>query len=167
VVHSCCQIWCILIYRKWCSCNYRLHDYYISNLFDEISLKELINRLNKIEEIEKQDVELVKIFEETFGGVYREKYFKLIERRQKFNYILSIILRYVLFFSVPITILILFLRLVLNPQFQFLDPLTYVNDENWSKLEFIFTLIQIVLIPTCIYLNKKWGYQFQNWIFKK
>ena len=29
VVYSCCQIWCILIYRNWSSCNYRLHCFYI------------------------------------------------------------------------------------------------------------------------------------------
>ena len=142
-------------------------EYYISNLFDEISLKELINRLNKVEEKGKQDEELVKIFEETFGGVYREKYFQLIEGRQKLKSAISFGLRYLIMFSVPVFVLILFLKLVLNPEFVFLDPLTYVNDNNWSKLEFIFTVIQIVLIPTCIYSNKKWGGLLQNWIFKK
>lgn len=142
-------------------------EYYISNLFDEISLKELINRLNKVEEKGKQDEELVKIFEETFGGVYREKYFQLIEGRQKLKSAISFGLRYLIMFSVPIFVLILFLKLVLNPEFVFLDPLTYVNDNNWSKLEFIFTVIQIVLVPTCIYANKKWGGRLQNWIFKK
>ena len=120
-------------------------EYYISNLFDEISLKELINRLNKV----------------------REKYFQLIEGRQKLKSAISFGLRYLIMFSVPVFVLILFLKLVLNPEFVFLDPLTYVNDNNWSKLEFIFTVIQIVLIPTCIYSNKKWGGLLQNWIFKK
>lgn len=142
-------------------------EYYISNLFDEITLKELINRLNKVEEKGKQDEELVKIFEETFGGVYREKYFKLIERRQKLKSVISIGLRYLIIFCIPAIVLILFLKLVLNPEFVFLDPLTYANDNNWSKLEFIFTIIQIVLIPTCIYINKNWGERLQNWIFKK
>src|SRR5690606_8113009 len=76
-------------------------EYYISNLFDEITLKELINRLNKVEEKGKQDEELVKIFEETFGGVYREKYFKLIERRQKLKSVISIGLRYLIIFCIP------------------------------------------------------------------
>jgi hypothetical protein len=29
VVYSCCQIWCMLIYRNWCSCNYRLQMFVI------------------------------------------------------------------------------------------------------------------------------------------
>ena len=142
-------------------------EYYISNLFDEISLKELINRLNQVEEKDKQDEELVKIFEETFGGVYREKYFQLIKGRQKLKSVFSIALRYLIMFSIPVFVLVLFLRLVLNPQFEFSDPLTYINEANWSKLEFIFTVIQIVLIPICLYVNKKRGEQLQKWIFKK
>lgn len=139
-------------------------EYYISNLFDDISLKELMNRLNKVEEKEKQDEELVKIFEETFGGVYREKYFKLIEKRENAKQYISIGSRYLIIFSIPTAILILFLKLVLNPEFKFLDPLTYVNETNWSKLEFIFTVIEIVLVPTAFYINKKFGNRLQKWI---
>lgn len=139
-------------------------EYYISNLFDDISLKELMNRLNKVEEKEKQDEELVKIFEETFGGVYREKYFKLVEKRENAKQYISIGSRYLIIFSIPTAILILFLKLVLNPEFKFLDPLTYVNETNWSKLEFIFTVIEIVLVPTAFYINKKFGNRLQKWI---
>lgn len=138
-------------------------DYYISNLFDEINLEELMNRLQKVGNQEKEDIELVKIFEETFGGVYREKYLAMIATRKKiFNFIAKLV-RYFVFFSIPAFILILFLRLVLNPNFVLLDPLTYVNDGNWSKLEFIFTLIQLILIPLAIYLNKKYGELIENW----
>jgi hypothetical protein len=139
-------------------------EYYISNLFDDISLKELMNRLNKVEEKEKQDEELVKIFEETFGGVYRDKYFKLVEKRENAKQYISISLRYLIIFSIPTAILILFLKLVFNPEFKFLDPLTYVNETNWSKLEFIFTVIEIVLVPTAFYINKKFGNRLQKWI---
>jgi hypothetical protein len=139
-------------------------DYYISNLFDDISLKELMNRLNKVEEKEKQDEELVKIFEETFGGVYREKYFKLVEKRENAKQYISIGLRYLIIFSIPTVILILVLKLVLNPEFKFLEPLTYVNEINWSKLEFIFTVIEFLLVPTAFYINKKFGNRLQKWI---
>lgn len=139
-------------------------EYYISNLFDDISLKELINRLNKVEEKEKQDELLVKIFEETFGGVYREKYFALVKSREKTKQIAAISLRYLIFFSIPVAILILFLKLVLNPEFKFSDPLTYINEINWSKLEFIFTVIEVVLIPSAIYLNSKFGQRLQEWL---
>lgn len=139
-------------------------EYYISNLFDEISLKELMNRLSKVEEKEKQDEELVKIFEETFGGVYREKYFKLIKRRENLKHNISIALRYFIIFSVPASILILFFKLVLNPEFKFIDPLTYINEDNWSKLEFIFTIIEITLVPTALHINKKFGNRLQKWL---
>ena len=141
-------------------------EYYISNLFDEISLKELMNRLNKVEEKEKQDELLVKIFEETFGGVYREKYFELIKGREKAKKIISVALRYLIIFSIPVAILILFLKLVLNPDFKFLDPLTYVNESNWSKLEFIFTVIELLLIPTALYINSKFGKRLKEWLLK-
>lgn len=141
-------------------------DYYISNLFDEINLEELMNRLQKVGDKEKEDVELVKIFEETFGGVYKEKYLSLIATRKKTTRIVAKVLRYLIFFSLPAIILILFLRLVLNLDFVFLDPLTYVNDGNWSKLEFIFTLIQIILVPAAIYLNKQYGDKIEIWLSK-
>lgn len=141
-------------------------EYYISNLFDEISLKELMNRLSKAEEKEKQDEELVKIFEETFGGVYKEKYLKLIKRRENLKHNISIALRYLIIFSVPTSILILFFKLVFNPEFKFLDPLTYINEGNWSKLEFIFTIIEIALVPTAIYINTKFGTKLQKWLLK-
>lgn len=141
-------------------------DYYISNLFDEINLEELMNRLQKVGNKEKEDLELVKIFEETFGGVYREKYLAIIAARKKAASSIAKIIRYLIFFSIPALILILFLRLVLNPNFVFLDPLTYVNDGNWSKLEFIFILIQLILIPTALYLNKKFGDKIENWLNK-
>jgi hypothetical protein len=141
-------------------------EYYISNLFDEISLKELMNRLSKAEEKEKQDEELVKIFEETFGGVYKEKYLKLIKRRENLKHNISIALRYLIIFSVPTSILILFFKLVFNPEFKFLDPLTYINEGNWSKLEFIFTIIEIALVPTAIYINTKFGTRLQKWLLK-
>lgn len=139
-------------------------DYYISNLFDEINLEELMSRLQKVGDKEKEDIELVKIFEETFGGVYREKYLALIAARKKTVRIVAKILRYLIFFSLPALILILFLKLVLNPDFMFLDPLTYVNDDNWSKLEFIFTLIQLIIVPAAIYLNKKYGDEIEIWL---
>lgn len=142
-------------------------EYYISNLFDDISLKELMNRLNKVVEKEKQDEELVKIFEETFGGVYREKYFKIIERRENIKLYISVVLRYCIIFSIPTTILILFLRQVLNPQFILLEPLTYINETNWSKLEFIFSIVEVVLVPTSIFINKKYGGKLQIWILKR
>jgi hypothetical protein len=141
-------------------------EYYISNLFDEISLKELMNRLSKAEDKEKQDEELVKIFEETFGGVYKEKYLKLIKRRENLKHNISIALRYLIIFSVPTSILILFFKLVFNPEFKFLDPLTYINEGNWSKLEFIFTIIEIALVPTAIYINTKFGTRLQKWLLK-
>lgn len=139
-------------------------DYYISNLFDEINLEELMNRLKKVGDKEKEDIELVKIFEETFGGVYREKYFALINTRKKIVGFIIKLIRYFVFFSIPVIILILFLKLILNPEFIFLDPLTYINDGNWSKLEFIFTLIQAILIPSSIYLNKKNGQRIEIWL---
>jgi hypothetical protein len=142
-------------------------DYYISNLFDEINLEDLMNRLKKVGDKEKEDIELVKIFEETFGGVYREKYYALISSRNKLLRYLIKLLRFLIFFSIPIVILYLFLKLVLNPQFVFLDPLTYVNDGNWSKLEFIFTLIQLILVPSALFLNKKYGLKIENWIEQK
>jgi hypothetical protein len=141
-------------------------EYYISNLFDEISLKELMNRLSKVEEKEKQDEELVKIFEETFGGVYKEKYFELIKRRENLKHNTSIALRYFIIFSIPTLILILFFKLVFNPEFKFLDPLTYINENNWSKLEFIFTIIEIALVPTGIYINTECGNRLQKWLLK-
>ncbi len=77
---------------------------------------------------------------------------------------MSIALRYFIIFSVPASILILFLKLVLNPEFKFIDPLTYINEGNWSKLEFIFTIIEITLVPTALYINKKFGNRLQKWL---
>lgn len=139
-------------------------DYYISNLFDEINLEELMNRLKKVGNKEKENIELVKIFEETFGGVYREKYYALISTRKRILGFIIKIIRYLIFFSIPIVILVLFLTMILNSEFEFLDPLTYINDGNWSKLEFIFTLIQVILIPTAIYLNKNFGEGIEKWL---
>jgi len=143
-------------------------DYYISNLFDEINLEELVNRLNKIEEEDKKDSELIKIFEKTFSGNYKEKYLELIAKKEnKKNKIVKIIattIRYITIFSIPIFVLIVFLKYVFNPNFTFSDPLTYINDGNWSKLEFIFTVIQIVLIPTCLFINKRFGTKIEKWI---
>ncbi len=142
-------------------------DYYISNLFDEINLEELVNRLNKIEEDEKKDSELIEIFEKTFSGNYKEKYLELFAKKENSKRIFSKIMRYVIIFSIPTLVLIVFLKYVLNPDFTFSDPLTYVNDGNWSKLEFIFTIIQIVLIPSCIYINKKYGIKVEHWFNRK
>ncbi|MCA6423994.1 MAG: hypothetical protein IM568_14440 [Flavobacterium sp.] len=142
-------------------------DYYITNLFDEISLKELMGRLSKIEEKEKEDLELVKIFEETFGGAFREKYFKLIEKRERFNILISIVCRYLSIFILPILILIKFLSLVFNSNLVYSDPLTYINVDNWSKLEFVFSIIEIILIPFTLFINVMYGLKFQKWILKK
>lgn len=142
-------------------------DYYISNLFDEINLEELVNRLNKIEADDKKDSELIEIFEKTFSGNYKEKYLKLIAKKGSNKRVLAKVIRYVSIFSIPTIVLIVFLKYVLNPNFTFSDPLTYVNDGNWSKLEFIFTVIQIVLIPSCLYINNKYGAKFEKWIENK
>lgn len=142
-------------------------DYYISNLFDEINLEELVSRLNKIEEDDKKDSELIEIFEKTFSGNYKEKYLTLIAKKDNNRRAFAKIIRYVSIFSIPTIVLIVFLKYVLNPNFTFSDPLTYVNDGNWSKLEFVFTIIQIVLIPSCLYINKKYGSKFEKWIENK
>ena len=141
-------------------------EYYISNLFNDISLKELINRLNKFDKKEKENEELVKIFEETFSGVYKEKYNKLILKRVQFQLNFSIGFRYLLIFIIPVLVLYLFLKLVLNPDFVLLNPLTYINEGNWSKLEFIFSIIEIILVPSAFYINHHFGSYLQKWINK-
>ena len=139
-------------------------DYYINNLFDEITLKELVSRLNKTKSKEKRDKELIGLFEKTFGGVYRDKYFKLIERRLKIVRIISIVIRYLIIFIIPTFILIIFLKNIINPDLEILKPTTYINETNWSKLQFTLTLLQAVFIPSALIINRKYGLRLQNWI---
>lgn len=142
-------------------------DYYINNLFDEISLEELVNRLNKVEEKEKRDLELVKVFEETFGGVYREKYLKLIEGREKTKSFIIKLVRYLIIFILPVIILIYFLFKVVNPEIDISDPMTYVIEERWSKLGFMLTIIEVILVPSALLINSKYGLKLEKWLNKK
>jgi hypothetical protein len=71
-------------------------DFYIDKLFNEISLKEILNRIDKIDEKTRRDKELIKIFNETFDGKYREKYLLIIRRTKAFAKVLFNIL----FFSI-------------------------------------------------------------------
>lgn len=142
-------------------------DYYINNLFDEISLEELVNRLNNVKEKEKKDLELVKVFEETFGGVYKEKYLKLIEGKEKFKTTLFRVLRYLIIFTLPALILIYFIYKVINPEIEILDPMTYIIEERWSKLGYILTIIEVVLIPLALLINKKYGLRIEEFLNKK
>lgn len=142
-------------------------DYYITNLFDEINLEDLISRLKKFEDVEKQNEELVKIFEETFGGPYREKYFDLIKRRKQIKSFFSKGLRFFAFFSIPVVTFVVFLKYVINPELIIVDPLTYIHLDNWNNLNYLFLIIQLGLIPLAFKLNKNYGSRLENYIFKR
>jgi hypothetical protein len=142
-------------------------DYFINNLFDEITLNELVTRLNKSSDEEKRDRELISIFENTFGGDYRAKYFNLIARRIKAVKFISFCLRYVVLFILPAFLIYAFIKNIINPELSIFDLSTYIDEEKWSKLQYIPLILQALIIPISVWLNNKYGLKFQNWLYNK
>lgn len=142
-------------------------DYYLTAVFQDMTLADISKRLGKFNKESEEREELAKIFEEKFGGNYKEKYLSFKERVDKITMFISKALVFILFYSLVFVSLMYFLTQLKSPNFKFYNPLTYINEVNWSKLEFIVYLWEIGIVTLCTFLYKKFSLKCQNWLFQK
>ncbi|MBK9380915.1 MAG: hypothetical protein IPN39_06270 [Chitinophagaceae bacterium] len=141
-------------------------EFFIDNLFDKYTLDQIVKRLKKIENEQEKNKELVQMFNESNNTYFEERLFIFIEKEEKRLKLTANILFIIFCFAIPLIVTIYLLMVLISPNAVFNDPLTWIDVANFGKLEFIIIPIEAILIPTSIYLFKKYRKTFVLWFYE-
>jgi hypothetical protein len=141
-------------------------DFYLDNLFDKYSLEEIAKRMSKFKQIEDREKVIVDLFLEANDSFFESKYVRLAQAEIKRLSLLSTISYSILCFTIPFLVLLYLGSVLINKDFVWSDPLTYINQENFSKLEFLIAVIEGLIIYGSIWIYKKHRQGFKNWFIK-
>lgn len=140
--------------------------FFIDNLFDKYSLDQIVKRLKKIEKEEEKSKELVQLFNETNNTYFEDKLFIFIKKEKRRLIVTGYVLYSLICFIIPVLIVIYLLSVLINDSAVWIDPLTWINANNFGKLEFIIIPIEAIIIPTSIKIFKKYRHAFSNWFYE-
>lgn len=140
--------------------------FFIDNLFDKYSLDQIVKRLKKIEKEEEKSKELVQLFNETNNTYFEDKLFIFIEKEKRKLIVTGYVLYSVICFIIPVLIIVYLLSVLINDSAVWTDPLTWINANNFGKLEFIIIPIEVIIIPASIKIFKKYRSAFTNWFYE-
>lgn len=141
-------------------------EFFIDNLFDKYTLDQIVKRLKKIENEQEKNKELVQMFNESNNTYFEDRLFIFIEKEEKRLKLISNILFTIICFVIPLVVIIYLLKVLISPNAALNDPLTWIDVTNFGKLEFIIIPIEAILIPSSIYLFKKYRKTFVLWFYE-
>lgn len=132
----------------------------INNLFSKTSFEDLQERLRLIENEQKQYEEIVEIFNDANEALIETKYSRILTKiinaeKNKGKWIFRLIS-----FIVPFIIFAVLLIKLVNPELVLSDPLTYINVENWGKLEAVFFIFDFLICGLSIYIYRNYKDSF-------
>ncbi len=142
-------------------------DFYLDNLFDKYSLEEIAKRMSKFKNIEDREQVIVDLFLEANDSFFESKFVLLEKAELKRLGRYSNILFTIICFSLPTLVLAYLLNVLINKDLTWSDPLTYINQENFSKLELIVTIVESILIIGSFNAFKKYRFKFKEWFVTK
>jgi len=142
-------------------------DFYLDNLFDKYSLEEIAKRMSKFKQIEDREKVIVDLFLEANESFFESKYVRLAQAEIKRLSTFSTISYFFLCFIIPSLILWYLGSVLINKDLIWSDPLTYINQENFSKLELIVTIFEGLIIFGSIKIYNKYRLGFKNWFIRK
>src|SRR5690606_25698106 len=106
---------------------------------------------------------IVDLFLEANDSFFESKYVRLAQAEIKRLSLLSTISYSILCFTIPFLVILYLGSVLINKDFVWSDPLTYINQENFSKLEFLIAVIEGLIIYGSIWIYKKYRQGFKNW----
>lgn len=142
-------------------------DFYLDNLFDKYTIEEIAKRMSKFKQIDEREKVIVDLFVEANEGYFESKFVKLERAELKRLRIYSTFIFIVLCFILPTIILIYLHSVLINKDYTWNDPLTYINQTNFGKLELIIGIVETLIIGGSIYIFKKFRIDFFNWFINK
>lgn len=142
-------------------------DFLLNNLFDKYSLENIAKRLDKLQTEKSKNEELISLFHEANTGFFEPKFLKLKLKETKRLGMWSNILFFILIFIIPALTLWYLFSVLINPDLIWNDPMTYINESAFSKLEFIVTIFEVGILGLAIYLYRKYRKRFVEWYVKR
>lgn len=142
-------------------------DFYLDNLFDKYTIEEIAKRMSKFKQIEEREKVIVDLFIEANEGYFESKFVKLERAEVKRLKIYSTIIFTGICFILPTLVLIYLCSVLINKDCTWNDPLTYINQTNFGKLELIIGIVETLLIGGSICFFKKFRIDFSNWFINK
>ncbi|MBT6993851.1 MAG: hypothetical protein HN952_02740 [Candidatus Cloacimonetes bacterium] len=134
----------------------------INNLFSKTSFDDLQERLKLIENEQKQYKEIVEIFNSVNEALIETKYSRILTKIINKEKNIALWLFRLITFIVPIIIFVCLLFRIVNPNLSILEPLSYINEDNWGKLEAIFFLFEFIISGFSICFYRKYKTPFIN-----
>ena len=122
--------------------------------------------MSKFKQIEDREKVIVDLFLEANDSYFESKYVRLAQAEMKRLSIYSIISYSVLCFVIPFLILLYLGNVLINKDLIWTDPLTYINQENFNKLELIVTIFEGLIIFSSIKIFNKYRIGFKSWFIK-
>jgi len=142
-------------------------DFLLNNLFDKYSLENIAKRLQKLESEKSKNEELISLFQEANTGYFEPKFLKLKIKETKRLTRTGNILFFISIFLIPALTLWYLLSVLINKDLIWNDPLTYINESAFSKLEFIVSFFEIAILSLAIYLFQKYRKRFVDWFTER
>lgn len=98
---------------------------------------------------------------------YKKKYEDLLAKLQNKIRARWEILFKVVLGMIPVGIFSYLLFLIINPGLCWRDPLTYIDQESWGKLEAVIFIAEILIIPMVVYVYRGAGKRLANYLASK
>ncbi len=138
-------------------------DTLISNLLDKTSFDDIQKRLEGIEEEKDKNLALLEMFNEANEAIIETKYTGLVSNILTKSSKTANRIFFIGVFILPLTSLIYLISLFINPQLEFLNPLSYVNEENWGKIEGLLFIFDLIIWAGFVWIYKRFRPGFVKW----
>lgn len=138
-------------------------DTLISNLLEQTSFDDIQKRLRSISDEKDKNTALIEMFNDANEAVIETKYSEIVTNIINKSNRDARTLFSLLIFTFPVLSLAYLIILIINPAMEVLNPLTYINQENWGSIEGVLFLFEFLIWSGFIWLSKLKREKFINW----
>ncbi len=138
-------------------------DTLISNLLEQTSFEDIQKRLRSISDEKEKNAALIEMFNDANEAVIETKYSGIVSNIIKKSNRDAGIIFSLFIFALPVLSLTYLIFLILNPAMEILNPLTYMDEENWGKIEGVLFLFELLIWGGFVWIYKLNKEKFVNW----
>lgn len=142
-------------------------EFLLNNLFDKYSLENIAKRLQKLDTEKSKNEELITLFMETNTGYIDPKFIKLLGKEEKRLKFWGNVIFFGIISIIPALALWYLWNVIVSPDAIWNDPLTWIVEDAFAKLELIVSIIETLIIGGSITIYIKYRKKFVSWFHKK
>jgi len=142
-------------------------EFLLNNLFDKHSLENIAKRLQKLDSEKGKNKELISLFMETNNEYLDPKFLKLLGKEEKLLKFWGNVIFFLLVFLIPALTLLYFWNVLVSPDANWRDPLTWIEEDTFGKLQLIVSIVKTIIIGGSITIYIKYRKEFVSWFHEK